>query len=728
MLVVPFLVYAVATVVFTWPLASVMTTSFVGADGRLAHDVPLVLWILRWGLHALATQPTAFFDGNVFHPTPRVLTTTEHLLGLQPLFAPVWLVSDNPVLALNVASMASFVLAGLAMHALVLRWTASRAAAYASGLAFAFAPWRFGYLGALHLLHVQYLPLIALGVGAILDGARTRVALATGALIALQCLCSYYIGYMVLTLVAAVALGDVVARGWHGRRRELASLGLALVVALAVVVPVSLPYLRSGGAGGLVFERKDFFMEMQAAAASPLPLARGKVGIEVTVAALLALPLLVTLRRDRVRLGRVLGLVITAGLAFVITGGPDAPAGALYRALSAVVPGFDRVRSPSRFVFLLSFAFSALAGFAIATVAAERGRRRVAALVIAAVVMASPLRVWWTAERLEPARVPTGADVPEVYRWLAEHGEGGPVLDVIPEGVDEGTDAALAMYYSTYHWLPILIGHTGYYPLYYFPFLRPLLNQLPQPDVLALVVRCTGVRWIVLPANSDRRAAWSRTAGVRLRNTFDSHVLFEMQHPETDVCRRRLFSRDTTMDGTPLGGPLDLSGTLGVGGVGAVLVARGESRVTIALHSTSPTTWTCTGVLPEGRIELEVRWLDPDARAAPLRPQRVLIPRDVAPNQFMAFGAWLVHPRKPGSYRLRVTAHRADTPDGPALVWEREVGVRRPGAAHSRVQPVPSWKRAVRDARSGTHASTAFPTTFDLTGSISGPRSRRQDS
>src|SRR6185436_6913069 len=237
---------------------SVMATAFVGRGGRPAHDVLLVLWILRWGLHALATHPGAFFDGNAFHPTPRVLTTTEHLLCIQPLFAPVWVVSDNPVLALNVASMASFVLAGLAMHVLVLRWTASQAAAYASGFAFAFAPWRFAYLGALHLLHVQYFPLIALGVGAILGGARTPVALATGALIALQSLCSYYVGYMVAVLVAAMVLGDVAARGWRGRRREIGMLAVALAVALAIVVPLSLPYVANGTAGQLSFENRDF--------------------------------------------------------------------------------------------------------------------------------------------------------------------------------------------------------------------------------------------------------------------------------------------------------------------------------------------------------------------------------------------------------------------------------------------------------------------------------------
>ncbi len=675
-LVVPFLVYTAVTVVLTWPLASMMSTGFVGKGGRPAHDVLLVLWILRWGVHALATQPGAFFDGNALHPTQHMLTTTEHLLGLQPLFAPAWLVSDNPVLALNAASIASFVLAGLGMHVLVVRWTGNQAAAYASGFAFAFAPWRLAYLGALHLLHVQYFPLIALGVGAILGGARVPVALATGTVIALQCLCSYYIGYMVPVLVAAAVLGDVAARGWHGRQREFASLALALATALAIVVPISLPYVWSGAAGNLTFEHKEFFMGVQAAAASPPALARTTLGVEVSMVALLALPLLVTLRRrDRERFGRMLGLVVTAGLAFVITGGPDAPGGVIYRALSTVVPGFDRMRSPSRFAFLLNFALAALAGLSIASIAAGRGARRIVAMTLAAAMIASPLRVWATAGRLEPWHVPTGEAIPAVYRWLARHGEGAPVLDVVREGATEGSDAALAMYYSTYHWLPIVVGFTGFYPPYYYAFMRPLMNQLPQAEALSLVVRCTGVRWVVLPTPpGSRRAAWSKTPGVRLRDDFGTHVLFEIEHPAIDACPARLFSRETTVEGTPLDGPVELSGKISVSGIPAELAARDESPVSIALHNTSGTPWPCTGALSYGRVELQMQWMFPEART-PEPPQRLLVPRDVGPDETVTFGAWLVHPRSVGMHHLRIAVRQGDAPDGPALVWETDVRI-----------------------------------------------------
>jgi hypothetical protein len=309
-------------------------------------------------------------------------------------------------------------------------------------------------------------------------------------------------------------------------------------------------------------------------------------------------------------------------------------------------------------------------------------------MALTAAVLASPLRASWSGARFEPWRVPIGDAVPAVYRWLAQHGEGAPVLDPVRQGMSEGAEAALAMYYSTYHWLPILVGHTGYYPPYYRAFLRPLLSQLPQPAALSLVVRCTGLRWVVIPETPwSRPAAWRSAPGVRLRKPFGTDLLFEVEHPATDGCPKRLLSRaTTTLEGTPLGEPLALAGTLDVAGVGGDLTVGGESPVTISLHNASATTWPCTAVLPEGRVELEMRWMHTGDRF-PQPPQPLLVPHDVTPGATVTFGAWLVHPGFAGTHRLRIVARRGDAPAGPALVWETDVRVTHPRPAQG--QPAP---------------------------------------
>ena len=73
--------YAVATVALTWPLAP-----------RAARDVPGDLldplfscWALGWNFHAMGLSPegppaTGYWDANIFHPTARALARSEHFV------------------------------------------------------------------------------------------------------------------------------------------------------------------------------------------------------------------------------------------------------------------------------------------------------------------------------------------------------------------------------------------------------------------------------------------------------------------------------------------------------------------------------------------------------------------------------------------------------------------------------------------------------------------------
>jgi hypothetical protein len=76
------------------------------------------------------------------------------------------------------------------------------------------------------------------------------------------------------------------------------------------------------------------------------------------------------------------------------------------------------------------------------------------------------------------------------------------------------------MYFSTYHWLPILNGYSGYIPDSY-PALMEHAARLPDPGALRVLVDCAGLRWILLrDAGPGARAAWQRPAGVKLRGEF----------------------------------------------------------------------------------------------------------------------------------------------------------------------------------------------------------------
>jgi hypothetical protein len=224
---------------------------------------------------------------------------------------------------------------------------------------------------------------------------------------------------------------------------------------------------------------------------------------------------------------RVLSLVLVTLAGFALAPGVKGFAGgwfAPYAWLCALVPGFENMRAPSRFGCIASFGLSALAGLGIASLLAACRRRRGAMALRAAVAGLALLGV------LGPPRVQnrawpiaTARDLPAAYRWLAEHGEGGPLLEMPiggPSALWGLRAAAKAMYFSTYHWLPLLNGHTSYVPRSY-AVVKATAMDLPDRAALQRLVDCAGLRWILVHAEGQRsKRPWEGLVGLELRASF----------------------------------------------------------------------------------------------------------------------------------------------------------------------------------------------------------------
>lgn len=546
---VPVAVYVTATVVLTWPLAGAAEDHLIARGRSNEPDVFLVLWILSWCTHALVSAPASLFDGNVFHPTPEILARSEHLLGNQPIFAPVWLATENPVLAMNAVTFMSFVLSGLFMHLLIRRWTGSHWAAYVAGLAFAFAPWRMD-LARVQYLSVQYFPLILLGLERILRAPSAWSVAGVALALTLQALCSYYLGYMAFIAAGIYCVVHLLARGLRRPLATWGSLLLALGLPIAMMLPVTLPYL---GVDALTSDRPrpELWLEFTRILGSPTALLRTYGGWGTCALAAVGLGMGAwRWRRNQGNLVHLvsLALVIASGLA--LARGPLGVAGGLvvpFDWLSAVVPGFANNRHPVTFGILVALGLSGLAGFAVAYLTQRMNRsiwRGATAVMAGALVLLGTRGVHFAARP-----VPTGAEVPLVYRWLAENGEGAPLLE-LPIGLQRDSwsrrhAAARAMYFSTYHWLPTLNGHTGYPPASYAALERQAA-ALPDPAALRTLVACTGLRWILVHSAAPRqRQTWQATPGIRLWLDFSSaderrrggDLLYEVLRPSASDCQ-----------------------------------------------------------------------------------------------------------------------------------------------------------------------------------------------
>jgi hypothetical protein len=135
-----------------------------------------------------------------------------------------------------------------------------------------------------------------------------------------------------------------------------------------------------------------------------------------------------------------------------------------------------------------------------------------------------PLEQW---SRPRPtAAVPAGADVPPVYAWLAADGD-DPLVELPVYPFRARRFWAAYLYFSTYHWRPIPIGRTSFYPPAH-EWLVWNLRDFPDAVSLAFLDRLA-LRTVVVhprvwpePERGRRLAALEAEPRLAWRRSFDA--------------------------------------------------------------------------------------------------------------------------------------------------------------------------------------------------------------
>lgn len=498
--------------VHTWPLVTAPSalSRTDSADGLLNQ------WILAWNAHALVRQPLALFHANIFHPEPRTLAFSEHLLPQTVFSAPIAWLGGSPVLAYNVTLWAGLALSAWAMWLVVRRWTGDTYAGLLAGSVAAFNAETLTRMAHIQAMHLEFLPLALLALDRVLGGRVTddardegntaehrswRDAVALGGWSALQMLCSGYL--LAMTGLAIVAGVAVRASDWLGRhfRTRGARLALAGLVVVVLTAPILHEYYRVRVDQGLARSLEETrehsavwqnylatgarvhlpwsaaFFQRATSAAFP--------GVVVLGLGAWALASGLAWRDRRARLWLAAG-VTGAILSF----GPALPG---YELLARVVPVLQGLRAPARFTLLPLLATGVLAAFALAAWRARMWRQgqhtRALLIGLAAVVLVN----------VENARAPMGfvaaEPVPAIYDALAQ--EPDAVVAELPFPVPERVAAnARAVYASTRHWRPILNGYSGFTPRSYVDHYRAFAS-FPDPSALD-ALRRAGVTHIVV--------------------------------------------------------------------------------------------------------------------------------------------------------------------------------------------------------------------------------------
>jgi hypothetical protein len=658
-------VLAAAVVYLAWPLPRFLGTRIVdppaGAWGRI--DLDLLMWILAWDAHALATAPAHVFQANILYPARDVLAFSEHLLGLAPVAAPVFLATRNAILTYNVTILATVLVAALCTFAAVRSWTGSAGAALLAAVAFAFSPMLVHGWTRLHATAVHLFPLVLLLAWRAASAPRPRTLALLAVATAMQLLAGIYVAFELVACLAAFA--PVV--WWEARRHGRTGLApLAAVAAGALVlVPVGVPYVHARAAGIL----HDYGGEPLAAEAFGQVVAHVATALTWPVAALAVIGLVAGGRAPRhLRLG--LALVALVGILFCV--GPEAPlvpgtdVPGPWALAARFVPGFSGVRGPIRFIVLPLLAGAALAGIGAGALAPRLGRAATAVLVAGALALVQ-------------ARAPAGGLVTKpvslrdpsmaAYPWLAAHGGGRPVLElpVFLSALETRELLATGRYMvgSTLHWAPLLNGYTGHVPPSY-NLLATLARRLPDPDALATVCALVDVGWIVVHGGelgAAQRTAWQQAPPpLDLAWSDGDERVFRVTAPcgaLEPALRAQLEHPDEGIRGTTLGGvpraPLAPDARQGelVADLPAEAAAGLHGWLPVRVRNASSARWPGLSARPAGTVALQARWRDVAHDTVVLENEPMPVARDLGPGETITAEVGFRAP-PPGTYVLEV--------------------------------------------------------------------------
>lgn len=236
-----FVWFLVVTAYATWPLVRF-------APSRVAGDLKDPLenaWIFGWGAHAIVRQPLHLFDANIFHPEPYGLAYAENMLGLSLPVAPIFWLTHNPVLAVNVALLFTCAVAGLGVFLLVREATCSVAVAVLAGTAYAVAPYRLAQVTHLHVVATHLTPFVLfvlLRLTRAKEGTSVRRCVGVLALlVALQFWASLTGGIITMIAVGTWGIWEV-ARRRRAAGRVLLHAGTGVVLGILLSLPVVAPY------------------------------------------------------------------------------------------------------------------------------------------------------------------------------------------------------------------------------------------------------------------------------------------------------------------------------------------------------------------------------------------------------------------------------------------------------------------------------------------------------
>jgi hypothetical protein len=486
--------FCALTVLATWP-------QVLRPGGVPSHqDSWLNLWRLSWIAHQLPRDPWHLFDANIHFPERTTLAYSDATLLQALVVAPLlWLGVPAPF-AYNALILGSFVFAAVAAWALVRQLTGSTRAGIVAGVIFAFTPYRFDHYMHLELLWTGWMPLTLLAIHRAIQRGTVRSGIVVGLLFAAQGFSCIYYAVLFGTVSAVFCAVLALRMPRIQLARAAVSLGCAALVAGALLAPYLMPYRHARTTVGersadetLLFSAgpTHYFATtpgnlLYGRLTAPLARDEKRLFPGLIAIALVGAGLWPPLSRRRI--AYLVALLLAIDLSF-------GPRGLSYDVFRELLLPYRGIRAVARAGGIALLMVAILAGFGWARLERlawlREGTRAIAAfsVVIAAMMLeyaTIPLKLVAAPRRPEP-----------VYQWLAARTDEGAVLELpVPDIYTAPLMDPQFMYWSTFHWHPLVNGYSGNVPASYLEVMRRMLVFPSDGEIQRL--REAGVRYVVV--------------------------------------------------------------------------------------------------------------------------------------------------------------------------------------------------------------------------------------
>lgn len=540
------LVYLVAALALTWPLASHLTTHIPRGTEPVGTVQQFNLWTMEWNADRIAHGYSDYWDAPIFHPAGGTFALSDP----QPLTGGAYFLARtltrDPALAYNLIVLGALTFNALAMRRLLGRLGVPDGAAVLAGLLGLALPFVIHELGVLQLIAI--FPILCT-ITALIDFARSPSSLrglAIGAWIAVSFLTSTYYGVFLVVAIPLVAIG--LARRKHLNWRTARSL-LGGIVFFAVVAGPFLLAQRANSQGHArstdAVTRNSAqiadYMELDPSwpgSGAPWMLddvgGSQRLGVSSAILLLAAIGAVAGLRRGvrRRTLLQISGIAfaftVSLGLNFVIAGWYP------YEFARDHLDVIARLRSPFRFVVMAQLGMVVLAGSGIGWLwnqRIQRGPLRIGRFAACVLVGLSLFEV--TAMPAELTRVPPVEVGSGWVDWLRSQPPGGVALIPFPSSGSvhdyESTTTAMLATLDVKH--PLANGYSGFFPDEYDE-IRDVAKGFPTPKTIA-VLRNNSIEYVVMEWSWHREHADSLgrlgTRALEVRYEDDAYVVFTIK-------------------------------------------------------------------------------------------------------------------------------------------------------------------------------------------------------